>query len=437
MEDRDMYEVTQKAVFDESTEAYKYTIFYPNQGSDLNGFSDLRIHVQGKDYHYHVANAYIVINGQLKHATGSGTYAGTEDIAIINNGPLYLFSKMTFRIAGRDIESVDFPGQTTSMILHSLFTAQVAKGDGLSMGWFPDSDKTCTSTNTGFVARKKYLFEGPDTKGKFSFRIPLKNVFGVCSDYDRVIFGYDLELVLIRQNDYFALFKKEDTPGENTNVALGKLELKSITLHMPVVTPAVGTQLKLLEIIKNKLPLTINFRERCGQSIDIAVGLTTFDWQFSTISLPKRPKYVFIGFQDQQKTNQTGNYGLFTNANVARMSISVNNTMVRLHEQQAADFSEMEFTEFYRSFLGVRQNLFGIDDRINISHISPSLFKDVYSIFAFDLSKYREQIVDQTVSTILHVQFGSATTKALRCFVCVLCDKEVILQSDGKSIALV
>ena len=193
----------------------------------------------------------------------------------------------------------------------------------------------------------------------------------------------------------------------------------------------------MLEIVKNKLPLTINFRERRGQSIDIPTGLTTFDWQFSTISLPKRPKFLFIGFQNQRKTDQSTNYGLFANANIARMNISVNNAMIRLHEEDAADFSEMKFSEFYRSFLGVRQNLFGIDDRINISHVSPSLFKSVYSIFTFDLSKHREEIVDQTVSTILHVQFESATTTALRCFVCVLCDKEVILQSDGRSVALI
>lgn len=52
MEDADIYQLTRKAVFDNSTESYKYTMFYPTQGSDLNGFSDLRINMQGKDYFY-------------------------------------------------------------------------------------------------------------------------------------------------------------------------------------------------------------------------------------------------------------------------------------------------------------------------------------------------------------------------------------------------
>ena len=111
-----MYDVAQKAIFYEATEGYKYTIYYPNQGSDLNGFSDLRIRVQGKDYYYHPANAYMTIKGQLTKKADGSPYAGTEDITLINNGILYLFSKLTFRIGGRDVEDVDAPGQTTSLI---------------------------------------------------------------------------------------------------------------------------------------------------------------------------------------------------------------------------------------------------------------------------------------------------------------------------------
>ena len=71
MEDSDMYEITKKGVFDTSTEAYRYMMYYPTQGSDLNGFSDLRINIIGKDYHYHAANAYLTIKGDLvKKADG-------------------------------------------------------------------------------------------------------------------------------------------------------------------------------------------------------------------------------------------------------------------------------------------------------------------------------------------------------------------------------
>ena len=114
MEDWDMYEITRKAVFDRSTESYIYHVPSPTRGSDLNGFSDLRITMQGKDYYYHPTNGYLTIKGDLfKKAGADVRYAGTEAIALVNLAPLFLFSKMTLRIGGRDVESVDNPGQTT------------------------------------------------------------------------------------------------------------------------------------------------------------------------------------------------------------------------------------------------------------------------------------------------------------------------------------
>ena len=430
MQDSSMYDVTEKAVFDNSTESYEYNIYYPSLGSDLNGFSDLRIHVQGRDYFYHPSNAYLTIKGQLLQHTGT-EFTGTEEIALINNAPLFLFSKMTYRVGGRDIEIIENVGQTSSMCLHLQNTSNVAKCSGLSACWFPDtSAKAEEAGNIGFGARKKLLFTDITTKGKFCFRIPLKSVFGFCSDFDKLIFNYDHELVMLRQNDCYALYKKtEETPIPN-----GKIDIKSITLHMPIVTPTISTRMKLLEVVKNKIPLSIHFRERRGQAIDITSGLLNFDWQFSCIGLPNRPKFLLVGLQKTTATTQLVNYGLFTNGNVSQMSVSVNSKKFRLHENTPANFGENDFTEFYRSYIETRENLCGIDARVNESHMSPSAFKSLFTIYCFDLSKHREEITQQTVTTVLHINFKEATTQNIRCFVTSLSDKEIILQSDGKQI---
>jgi hypothetical protein len=66
--------------------------------------------------------------------------------------------------------------------------------------------------------------------------------------------------------------------------------------------------------------------------------------------------------------------------------------------------------------------------------MSPSAFKSLFTIYCFDLSKHREEITQQTVTTVLHINFKEATTQNIRCFVTSLSDKEIILQSDGKQI---
>ena len=118
----------------------------------------------------------------------------------------------------------------------------------------------------------------------------MKYIFGFAFDYNRVIYGFNQCLSLVRQSDSYALYKK------STSVDSGKIELSSITLHMPVLTPTTHTRLPLLDIVKDKIPVHINFRERRGVNIDIPAGLTVFDWQISTIALLKRPKYCFISF---------------------------------------------------------------------------------------------------------------------------------------------
>ena len=427
MIDSDVYALTEKAKFDETTENLKYVVYFPSQGSDINGYTDLRIHISGKEYYYLPSEAYLTLKGVLKKADANGSkYTGTEDIVMTNLSPLYLFSKLTWRIGDRDLEVVENPGQSISMLSHMLFTENFKNSDGLSMCWYPDTDKTAsTSTNEGFKARKDWIFTDTTVKGSFTFRVPLKYIFGFAFDYNRVIYGFNQCLSLVRQADYFALYKK------TSDVASGKIELSAITLHMPVLTPATSTRLRLLDVVKNKTPVNINFRERRGMNIDIPAGLTVFDWQLSTIALPKRPKYCFIAFQSDKKADQTSNYALFDNANVSTMSISVNNWRHSLHDQIPSDFANNYFQEFYRSFLDTREHMFGIDNIINMSHVSPQKYRKLYCLYAFDLTRHKEEISSQTVTTVLHIQFKTALAKATRCYVLVISDTEAILSSDG------
>ncbi len=431
MIDADAYAVTDKPKFDESTENFQYVVFYPTQGSDINGFSDLRIHICGKEYWYFPSEAYLTIKGVLKKNADDTSYTGDELISMCNFGPLFLFSKLTYRIGDRDIESIDNPGQILSMMGHTLFTDSFKDSDGLSSCWSPDTNiEVDLEKNKGFKARHELLFTDTTKKGSFTFRIPLKYLFGFCFDYDRCVWGYNHCLSLVRQNDYFSLIRK------NAQVALGKVDLKAITLHMPILTPSTIMRVRLLEVMKSKTPININYRERRAISIDIPTGLSVFDWQISTISLPKRPKFVMMTFQHDNKTDQTSNYGLFENENVSTIAISVNNWRYSLHEQVPATWEDYDIQEFYRSFLNTRERLFGIDGLINTSHVSPQKYRKLFPIFTFDLSRHKEEILDQTVTTIIHIRFKKALEKSTRCHVLMISDTEAILNTEGGSVVV-
>jgi len=53
---------------------------------------------------------------------------------------------------------------------------------------FKDNHTTAhLENNAGFGARQKYIIQKPDPNGTFSFRVPLKHIFGFCDDYEKVV----------------------------------------------------------------------------------------------------------------------------------------------------------------------------------------------------------------------------------------------------------
>lgn len=64
--------------------------------------------------------------------------------------------------------------------------------------------------NTGFAVHQAYLIKNPEYKGRFSFIVPLKYIFGFCDDYDKIIYGHKHELTLVRKINDDAIFWKNN-----------------------------------------------------------------------------------------------------------------------------------------------------------------------------------------------------------------------------------
>ena len=46
-----------------------------------------------------------------------------------------------------------------------------------------------------------------NVKGTFSFRIPMKHIFGFCEDYGKIVYGLQHNLTLVRKTDDDAIFR--------------------------------------------------------------------------------------------------------------------------------------------------------------------------------------------------------------------------------------
>jgi len=108
-----------------------------------------------------------------------------------------------------------------------------------------DSHTTAHLQNSiGFAARQGYIIQKPDPKGTFSFKVPLKHIFGSCNDYEKVVYGFKYQLTLVRKGDNDAIFKTGAVAAgpENNPTAIaepddGKILMTKLSWYMPHVTP--------------------------------------------------------------------------------------------------------------------------------------------------------------------------------------------------------
>ena len=134
------------------------------------------------------------------------------------------------------------------------YSVEFPKSNGLNRLWYkdtnPDADR---AGNNGFNARQDYIIQKPNPKGTFSFRIPLKHIFGFCEDYTKIIYGMKQTLVFTRDDDNNAIFRDNAADA-------GKVVLNRISWYMPKVTPADKEKMEIFKIIERKQELPVAYR---------------------------------------------------------------------------------------------------------------------------------------------------------------------------------
>ena len=102
---------------------------------------------------------------------------------------MYLFKSIQYKLSGTEIETVKYPGQATTMLGLLKYPDDFSKSNGLNQLWYKDTTTQANNQNVGRNVRKLYIISNSIPKETFSFRIPLKHIFGFCEDYDKVVYG--------------------------------------------------------------------------------------------------------------------------------------------------------------------------------------------------------------------------------------------------------
>ena len=202
----DILKFTDTPIIDESIEEYEYHEYEPITGTSPDNGGYIRISIESQDVFTHPNESYLIFEGRLTKADGT-PYANGDEVALTNNAMMHLFSRIEYHLSNQLIESLNYPGQATTMLVLLKYPDDMSKAQGLNQLWYKDTSTTAAKAdNIGFATRHAYLIQSSTIKDKFSFRIPLKDIFSFCENYDKILYGLKHSLSLVRKTDGDTIF---------------------------------------------------------------------------------------------------------------------------------------------------------------------------------------------------------------------------------------
>ena len=179
------------------------------------------------------------------------------------------------------MEKLSSPGQITSLFGYLSQPDDFSTSAGLKYCWNKDTNTHACSAefaesacapgagytptrhaeyNAGFAARKGLLISS-NPRGHFSFIISMSHMFGF-AEYTKVIYGQKHTLTLTRGADTQAIYRANGVPH-------GKIDIPSITWHMPQVQLSPEYLAGMRSLIERKVTIPIAFRARSCEQITL------------------------------------------------------------------------------------------------------------------------------------------------------------------------
>ena len=154
----DILQITEDIPVDDSIYEYEYKEYNPIAGTaaELNRGS-IVIVIEAQDIYTHPSESFLLIEGQLIKDDDT-PYLLNDEVALINNGIMYLFSDVRYHLASHEIEVLQNPGHATTMLGMLKFPDDFSKSQGLNQCWIKDTGEGNTVTdgdnpNEGFRLR--------------------------------------------------------------------------------------------------------------------------------------------------------------------------------------------------------------------------------------------------------------------------------------------
>ena len=421
-----IFRITDPIPSDNSIDKYEDIEYEPVVGTGFNNpGGDIRLVIETQDIFTHPSESFLTIEGRLRKANNND-YGNDDLITLTNNAIMHLFRAIRYELSGQEIEKINHPGQATTMLGLLKYPDDFSKSKELNQLWYKDTLTNAVADYIGFVVRRDYIIRNSNPKGSFSFRIPLKHIFGFCEDYDKVVYG--LKHTLTRNDNNDAIFR-------DAGVDAGKIELSKISWFMPHVTPADKDKMELYKIIERKEKLPVGYRMIQCDTASIP-RTTSFSWRLSVKPSPEVPRFIIVGFQSGKSSNQEQNPSIFDNVNVSNIYVMLNSIRYPTADYNISFLAQI-FSRAYGDAAEFRSKFFNMNELISNPNITPADYKTLSPLFLFDVSKQSEKLKYSTTDIQIKMHFSAEVPANTQAYAVTISDKLINFQSDGNKFSVV
>ena len=207
-----------------------------------------------------------------------------------------------------------------------------------------------------------------------------------------------------------------------------------MALNIPVITPSNAVNLKILQGIQHPKPYNFSFRCRNGLMVRVPNACTSYQLSITTDSFAERPQMIFVGFQTTNLKDQKFNYATYSNQDIETMVIRMNNCQIP-SKPISAKFKENDNGFWFEDMLHLRANYLQFSGiYTENTFLNPDLFRSLYTVFCFDVSKQHDLVSSRTVSCELHATFRTGVLDNTNVYVAWYFDRNLELYTNGEAI---
>ena len=441
--------ILEPVICDNSIESWEYTNHTPASQANLNDRGGpIVIEINAGGNYLNISKSYLVIKGQLVRANNNNAYNADDDITLINNAMMYLFSEISYSVGDQVVERIYNPGQITSMLAYLSQPDDYSTSAGLKSCWCKDTTDHANSNefavsaaapgagyipsrnpeyNQGFAARKSLLMSATP-RGSFSFVIPFDHIFGF-SDYNKIIYNVKHLLSLTRtQSDNQAIYRAN-------GVADGKINLTSIIWRVPKVKVETLNLLELRDIIKNKQVIPVAFAARNSNSTIVSPG-RQFLWGINVLAGIEKPRWIILGFQTDKIQTQEQNPAVFDHLNISNAFVTLNSVKYP-DVSMPNNFPTNDYSVLYEMFDNFKKEHYGFNSLVGGTQVNYSAFKSLFPIVVFDVRRHSELLKSGVIDMNIEVSFNDDVPPNTRAYCLIISDRLYNLKSDGVNLKMV